>query len=128
VAYLSNNPAAYGTVSKVKFFLEEGCAVPRSFRAELLRENPTAFIMETLLVRKTVFDIVGKFNTVYAVAEDVDWFARAKDKKVAIAVIPEVLLAKRIHDQNASLLSSCNSQYLLKILRESIGRNRTSLP
>ncbi|MBU2101962.1 MAG: glycosyltransferase [Candidatus Omnitrophota bacterium] len=124
VSYLINNPAVYGTVSKVKFFLEEGCTMPRSFRAELLRENPAAFIMETLLVRKTVFDIVGKFNTQYAVAEDVDWFARAKDKHIDIAVIPHVLLAKRIHDRNASLHCVENSKYLLTILRQSIERGR----
>ena len=40
--------------------------------------------MKTLVVRKTLFDLIGKFNADYGFAGDVDWYARFTDKNIAI--------------------------------------------
>ncbi len=38
-------------------------------------------MMETLVARRSLFDLIGNFDTSCPTVEDVDWFARAKDKK-----------------------------------------------
>ena len=124
VNYLISHPEIEYTVAKVKFILEEGHTIPPGFRPELLEGEHTGFIMETLVARKTLFEAIGKLNPEYTVAEDVDWFSRAKDHNVPVAVMPEVLLYKHIHNTNLSLNSSVNNQNLLKILRNSIERRR----
>lgn len=124
VNYLIEHPDIQYTVAKVKFILEKGHSIPPGFRPELLSGDSVGCIMETLVVRKTLFAAIGKLNPEFMVAEDVDWFSRAKDNNVAMAVMPEVLLHKHIHNTNLSLNSTVNNQNLLKILRQSIERKR----
>ncbi|WP_017718246.1 glycosyltransferase [Kamptonema formosum] len=126
VDYLISHPEIQYTVAKAKFFLEEGYSIPPGFKPELLEGEPICRTMETLVVRKTLFEEIGKLNPEFSPADDVDWFARAKDRKIPMAVIPEVLLSKRIHDANTSLSDQkLNNQLLLRILKQSIERQRS---
>jgi len=124
LSYLQQHPELEFCVALVKFFLEPGADLPAGFRPELLTGEHAGFIMETLMARREVFATVGSFNCDYHVAEDVDWYSRAKDAKIAHEVVRQVLLHKRVHSQNTSLTSSVNNQNLLKILRQSIARKR----
>ncbi|MEL6930144.1 MAG: glycosyltransferase [Cyanobacteria bacterium J06600_6] len=124
VKCLQDNPQLQYTVAKVKFFLETANSIPPGFRPELLTGEHTGFIMETLVVRKKLFETVGSFNSSYQVAEDVEWFSRIHDANIAHQVVSEVLLHKRVHNTNTSLNSSDNNQNLLKIMRQSIKRKR----
>lgn len=124
VNYLIQHPKIQYTVAKVKFFLEEGYSIPPGFKPELLAGEHIGKIMETLVVRKTLFTAIGKLNPEFTVAEDVDWFARAQDNNIPMTIIPEVLLHKYIHNTNLSLNSTVNNQGLLKIMRQSIKRKR----
>ncbi|PSB02891.1 glycosyltransferase [Merismopedia glauca] len=124
INYLLEHPDVQYTVARVKFFLEEGHAIPPGFREELLTGDRVGYIMETLVARKTLFSQIGKLNPNFSVAEDVDWFARANDRQVKNAALEQVLLHKRVHNTNLSLTSSVNNQNLLKLLKQSIERKR----
>jgi hypothetical protein len=80
------------------------------------------YIVETPVTCKSLFDLIGNFDTWYSVAEDVDWFARAKDQRIPMAIIPEVLVRKRVHASNASLNARDNDRQLLRAMRQSIKR------
>lgn len=121
---LLGRPELGFAVAHVKFFLEPGVTVPSGFRADLLDGEHVAYIMEVLLTRRTVFDTVGLFDAQLSTGEDVDWFARARDLEVPHAVIPRVLLHKRVHETNLSLNDSAGNQILLRVLRRSLGRKR----
>ncbi|MER3447564.1 MAG: hypothetical protein C4291_12340 [Candidatus Dadabacteria bacterium] len=122
VGYMVRNPLIQYTVTKVRHFLEPGQSIPLGFRKELLERECVGYIMETLVARKSLFDLIGNFDTSYLTAEDVDWFARAKDKKIPMAIIPEVLVHKRVHASNASLNAKDNDRQLLRAMRQSIKR------
>jgi glycosyltransferase involved in cell wall biosynthesis len=125
VDYLMRHPEIQYTVCKVKFFLQEGYSIPPGFKTELLQGEYVCRIMETLVARKNLFQEIGKFNPDFSRAEDVDWYARAKDRNIPMAMMPEVLLHKRVHDANTSLSDlQLNNQLLLKILKESMARQR----
>ncbi|MFE1744117.1 glycosyltransferase [Coleofasciculus sp. H7-2] len=124
VSYMIQHPEIQYTVAKVKFFLEEGHSIPPGFRPELLEGEHIGCIMETLVARKTLFEAIGKLNPEFTVAEDVDWFSRAKDNNISMTVMAEVLLHKHIHNTNLSLNSAVNNQNLLKIMKQSIERKR----
>ena len=124
MAYLLAHAEVQFTVCKFRYFLETGCQIPPGFRAELLEQDLVGYIMETLVARKTVFEQVGTFNIRYQLAEDVDWYARAKDLGIPSAVVPEVLLSKRVHDRNASTNAQVSTQALLQVLRQSIQRQK----
>lgn len=128
INHLLAHPEVQYTVCQFRYFLEEGCQIPRGFKPDLLHQDLVGRIMETLVARKSVFQTVGTFNETYQLAEDVDWYARAKDLQVPMAIIPEVLLYKRVHDHNSSSNAQISNQALLQALRQSIQRQRQQFP
>lgn len=124
IAYMTENPAWEYTITRAKFFLEPGHEIPRGFRRELLEGDHIAPIMETLVARRTLFDRLGKFDGSLQIANDVDWFTRATDQNIATAVLPQVLLHKRVHDTNLSMNVEVNNRDLLKLLKASLDRKR----
>ena len=124
VGYLIEHPEAQCTITRVKFFLEPGCAFPATLHREILEGDRAVRIMETLVARRQAFDQVGMFDPQVSPADDVDWFARANDLGVSVAVIDRVLLLKRIHDRNTSVNAAGNMQSLFIALRRSSARKR----
>jgi glycosyltransferase involved in cell wall biosynthesis len=54
----------------------------------------------SVLYRRRTFQNVGLFDAALKFAEDTDWFARARDKKLKIAQLDRVTLLVRRHDHN----------------------------
>jgi glycosyltransferase involved in cell wall biosynthesis len=125
--YLSAHPETEYTIARVKFELEPGYDVPAGFRRGLLLGDHVGEIMETLVVRRSLFDRIGRFDPTLHTAEDADWYARAHDARVTYAIIPRVLLIKRVHDENTSLNNPLNDQNLLTALKRSIDRKREEI-
>jgi glycosyltransferase involved in cell wall biosynthesis len=124
INYLINNPTIQYIIAKFRFILESGASIPIGFKKELLDRDIVGLIPGTLIVRKDLFNFIGKFNTDLVIASDVDWFARVKDKNISMAMIPEVLLHKRVHGNNLSSNAKLNNQELLQVLKQSINRQR----
>jgi GT2 family glycosyltransferase len=55
-----------------------------------------------MLVRRSVFELVGFFNPELKHGDDTDWFLRAEARGVALEVIPETLVSRRLHKANRS--------------------------
>jgi glycosyltransferase involved in cell wall biosynthesis len=126
VGYLRRHPETQYVVGHLRYFLEPGCSLPRGFRSQLLEGEHPARIMETLVVRRSLFATVGLLDPALRLAADVDWFARAQDLGVRGAVLPDLVLHKRVHEANASSEESVNSPELLALLRQSIARRRAA--
>lgn len=121
-------PELQYTITHFRYFLEPGCAIPQTFNRALLGASLVGRIMETLVARRTAFDMIGAFDTEFRTAEDVDWYARAKDLGVPMQVLPEVFLEKRVHDENISMAGERNMPHLMAALRRSIERRRGGGP
>lgn len=123
---LVNRPEIQYAIALVKFFLEPGCSVPPGFKTELLEKEQVGRLTGALMARKSLLALIGQFNAEFTIASDVDWFARAKDSNIPGAVIPEVLLHKRVHNTNVSSNARLNNKELLGLLRKSIARQQKS--
>ena len=126
-AFLTHNPSVQICVSHVRHVLD-GPAAPPGFRQELLDRSVPGMIMETLVARREAFDRVGLFDSAFSVSNDTDWFARARDHGLAIGVLPEPLVIKRVHTTNTTLRSEGFSQQLLDVVRASVARKRSQAP
>lgn len=124
VSYLQSRPTMQYVVCRTRFFLEPGCQPPPGFRPEWLTQAPPAYLMQTLLARRRLFDQIGRFDPSLSRAEDIDWFARLLDAQIPGHVIPRVLLHKRVHAANISLTGFSNNQFLLAALRRSVLRKQ----
>jgi glycosyltransferase involved in cell wall biosynthesis len=124
VGYMRDHPEVGYTVSMVRHFLEAGAQMPAGFRVELLERPVPGLLMEALVARPRVFRQVGLFDPRFLVSEDTDWFARARDARVPMAILPEVLVRKRVHGGNSSLTTPSINALLLRAMRGSIERKR----
>ncbi|HSE18858.1 MAG TPA: glycosyltransferase family A protein [Pyrinomonadaceae bacterium] len=121
---LSHTELGY-TLTHQQFFLDAGATLPAWFRKELLASVHTGWVLGTLVVRRTAFEQVGNFATGYSAANDSDWFFRAKAAGIPMAVVPELLLLKRIHGANDSGRSKEILSELLKVVKTSLDRQRS---
>jgi glycosyltransferase involved in cell wall biosynthesis len=126
ISYLKDNPKMGYVIAKVKFILEPGEKIPPGFRAELLEGEHIGRTIENMVARKSLFDRIGLFSESLAVGNDVEWFVRAKDRKVKMDSIPEVLLYKRVHDANVTFVANPQegNRALLQIMHQSIHQGR----
>jgi glycosyltransferase involved in cell wall biosynthesis len=125
VSFMENHPEIHYTIGRVKFFLEPGFSPPLGFKMHLLENDHVGRIPGTLMARRHLFGSVGGFETTLVLAGDVDWFVRAKDLQVPMAILDEVFLYKRVHDHNLNNSNTrLNSEELLEIFRKSVHRQR----
>ena len=126
--HLLSHPDLGYTLTQQQFFLEPGATLPAWFRKELLSTVHTGWVLGTLVVRRTAFEKVGNFATGYSAANDSDWFFRAKAAGIPMAVVPELLLLKRIHEANDSGRAKEVLSELLKVVKSSLDRQRSTHP
>jgi glycosyltransferase involved in cell wall biosynthesis len=124
--HLLSHPDLGYTLTQQQYFLDHGATLPAWFRKELFSTVHTGWVLGTLVVRRTVFDHVGDFATGYSAANDSDWFFRAKAAGIPMAVIPELLLLKRLHETNDSRRAREVLSELLKVVKSSLDRQRST--
>lgn len=114
-------------IGRVKFFLQEGHPIPRGFRPELLEGSRVAYMPGTAMIRRSVFDALGKFDENWRIVNDLAWFAKLRNSEARIDFVDDVLLRKRIHSSNLSNVAAAMPMYreeLLSFAKESVMSRR----
>ncbi|BAQ60054.1 glycosyltransferase [Geminocystis sp. NIES-3708] len=125
IEYFLKNPHIGYSVTKQRFFLESGITIPSFFNQKFLSIDHTGYLASTLVVKREVFEKIGKFNTKYICGgEATEWFFRAKDFDVLMIAIPKTLLLKRMHSDNESNKDPDRIE-IFKIIKASLERNRS---
>ncbi len=106
------------------YCVEDDFVPSPAFDRSLLGRALPGPILETLVVRREVFDVVGPFDSARGSAHDVDWFARARDVGVEFSMIERPLLEKRLHGANLSQVDESNRSQLFVALRHSVRRKQ----
>ena len=79
----------------------------------------------TLLARRSVFEDVGGFDPDLRHGEDTDWFIRAFASGCEHEVLPELLVHRRLHGENATLREPPSRLRLLRLLKAQLDRRRS---
>jgi glycosyltransferase involved in cell wall biosynthesis len=122
IGYHLKHPEVGYTIARQQFFLEPGTSLPPWLKEDFLLKDQIGFLPGTLVVCKVVFEQIGDFDAAYRIASDSDWFARAKDSGIPMAILPEILLHRRIHSQNLSAQTGQIHSELLRAVKASIDR------
>ena len=125
MAYMQERPALMYTTTWLNHFYDPGCPSRPGYRPEGFEQGIEGRFPGTMLAQRAVFDQVGSFNPAFALAFEVDWFARAQDAGVPSAVIETVLLHKRIHAHNNSIQRERFRQEWFVVMRQSLLRKRS---
>ena len=105
-----------GSVGHVKFFINSNETPPPEFRIDLLNESKLAYMPGCFIGRKKIFELIGYFETQWAIASDILWFARVKELNQKIALINEIVLYKRVHENNLSYYGTKTGTYRKELL------------
>ncbi|MHB0870578.1 MAG: glycosyltransferase family A protein [Chloroflexota bacterium] len=124
VGYLLGHPEVEFVLSRQRHLLEPGTPRPAWLRPRILESDQLGSPPGCWLVRRQTFDRIGRFDPSLVNSSDTDWLTRAKDAGGPMAVLPEVLLLRRIHDSNASYQTATTRAELLRVMRRSIDRQR----
>lgn len=106
------------------FWMPELAAEENAYRNRPFSQPLPAFMFQTLLGRREMFERVGPCNESLRVASDVDWFVRAREAGLAFEVLPEVLVRRRLHHGNLTRADLASSESLVATLKASLDRRR----
>jgi glycosyltransferase involved in cell wall biosynthesis len=107
------------------FWVPELIEEEKRFREHRISKALPGYATGTLLARRALFDTVGQFNSTIKHADDTEWFLRASEHGATTELLPDVLLYRRLHQNNFSRLRASNSrdQYL-RMLKTALDRRR----
>jgi len=95
--------------------------------SEILRqasEPVLSFNFGSAIYRRSVFDKVGFFDETKRTCEDVDWFLRAREKGVNMAVLEAATLLYHKHPEGISHGKDIHESNFLKEIKASLDRRR----
>lgn len=95
-------------------------------RARLpLRSEPRPAIFRgAMLIRRASFARVGMFATNWAVGEFVEWYGRAVDAGLRSEVLDRVLVRRRLHGNNSTLMRTDAHGDYVRVVRTTLARRR----
>ncbi|MBI5948597.1 MAG: glycosyltransferase family 2 protein [Chloroflexi bacterium] len=85
-----------------------------------------AYIAGAMLIRAASLRRVGLFATGIRMGEFIDWYARAKDLGLKEALLPALVVRRRIHDENTGLREAANRLDYTRVLRAALERRRAA--
>ncbi len=82
------------------------------------------YIPGAMLIRRTSFLKAGFFNEGVRLGEFIDWYMRAVDIGLKSFLAPEIVLKRRIHDENTGIRDRDFRRDYLRVLKTSLDRRR----
>lgn len=128
VNYLLAHPEIVFVTARVKLFWHSDCLRIAGFSQAHINDTLIGRTPSNLVAWKSAFTTVGLFDPTLSIGCDMDWFAQAKDAGIPAAILPEVLLYKRIHEHNLSANQEVNRQEILALVKKSIDRQKQRPP
>jgi glycosyltransferase involved in cell wall biosynthesis len=102
------------------------------FRRSPQRRAPDAapqvrgYAPSAMLIRQEAFRRVGPFATTLQIGEWVDWFARASDLKLKMLVLPNLVMRRRVHQENKGVIYRAARSEYARVLKASLDRRRAA--
>ncbi|MEM1120158.1 MAG: glycosyltransferase [Bacteroidota bacterium] len=122
----THNPNVQYVVGRARYRMEGDQPRPTSYKQAIFDNPPMAYMPETLMARKSLFEEVGYFNSAFPIAEDIEWFLQLREQAIPYIALDKVLVHKHIHGENASLQPDLSRQLVLKMMRNSLRRKRAA--
>lgn len=127
VDYLASHPNCLGTVTRLRFVMDPlYYALAREKDKQHYGQVRAGYTPSSLLARRELFQQVGEFDPSFELSCDADWFARVFDMGLNLAVLPKILITKRIHDANLSLDVTKSKNEMMRVLKNSMLRKHAA--
>jgi glycosyltransferase involved in cell wall biosynthesis len=116
----------YGAVIGLqRMYLQAGYSKPHWLKQAFLEKPQFAYLPSALMIRRSAFSITDNFNTAFPFTSDVLWFMKAHHQGIPIGILDEVIVHRRIHEDNASNKHLELQKELLAAIKYSLAERRT---
>ena len=95
-----------------------------SEKIKRLEKPMPGYVPGTMLIKRSSFARAGPFAVHWHVGEFIDWYLRATDLGLRQALIPEVVLKRRVHTTNLGVRERESQTDYVRILKASLDRRR----
>ncbi len=123
-ALLEADPGLQIAFGYVQQFLDPGLDAAQRARNHCPSEAMPGYIGGASLIRNSVFDKLGLFETCWDGGEFISWYARCKEQGIRTKLYPEVVLRRRIHASNTGIAKRDSKGDYFRILKASMDRRR----
>jgi glycosyltransferase involved in cell wall biosynthesis len=126
LATLEANPTADMCNAYVQnFWIEELQDERQQLSGWTMARPQLGYLLQGILVRRSVFARVGAFDDGLRVANDTDWFVRASERGMVMQSLDEVLLYRRIHKTNITRVRAGEMRDdLIEVVKAALSRRR----
>ena len=125
VSYLLEHSEVDMVLAGRKNFVDPDTKTPLLKTKDLAEEETVNLTLGSMVARRSVFDKIGHFDTMYKNAKDVDWFIRAREGGIKMKTMSEIVLFRRLHDSNRSYETKNRTSEFLRAVKSSIDRKRS---
>ena len=77
-----------------------------------------------MLIHRASFDKVGPFATTWMIGEFIEWYSRAQTAGVPAAILPQVVMRRRLHTTNLTRRTQERRSDYLQILKNHLDKKR----
>lgn len=124
VAAFSEDPLLEVVFGKVKPFLSFEMEETLRKRIHCPAAPLSGYTPSAMLIKQEAFSRVGFFETKWRIGEWADWYVRSVELSLKTKMLPSVILLRRLHAANKSLLQRDARREYARILKLSINRHR----
>ena len=124
MALFDDQPDLDMVFSHVEQFFSPELAESLKDKIALTHGSMPGYIPSAFLIKKKSFLRVGLFDTAVRIGEFIDWYLKAMDSGLKSAVIPHVLVKRRVHDANTGIRERDYRKDYLRVLKASLDRRR----
>jgi glycosyltransferase involved in cell wall biosynthesis len=125
---LAEDPTRDMVSGLVRQFVSPDIEAAAAKRVRVPPEAMPAVLPGAMLIRKEAFLRVGFFREDCRLGETVDWWCRAIESGVKGFTIAEVVLERRVHDENAGIMYRDARTDYARILKAALDRRRAGAP
>ncbi len=108
-----------------RFYSKPSNEITAEERLDMTRVLP-GYFKAALLVKKKAFFKVGLFDETIVMGDFLDWYSRAVDMNLRMKMISDVVLFRRIHEDNMSTRNKSQILDYVKIMKASMDRRRSN--
>jgi glycosyltransferase involved in cell wall biosynthesis len=127
LAALEHDPALEAVYGRAEQFYDAEVDEAFKLRHPIKDRVIDAWLSSAMLIRRESFDRIGAFDEGSTSAPDLDWFLRAKEAGIRVAMLPHIVYRRRIHAANLNVTaSSGENRKRLFALKRSLDRRRAA--
>ncbi|MEH6604230.1 MAG: glycosyltransferase family A protein [Pseudomonadales bacterium] len=126
LSLLQSDPGLGYVFTLLKQFICPTLDAAAAAKLQCPTEPEPGYSSGTLLVHREVIDQVGLFDTQYRVGEFIDWHARARHQGIKNALLQEVTLYRRLHENNMGRNHDVSRKDFAKMARAALMRKKSA--